>query len=156
LTTDDPSADFGKMPFDAIIASIASTAPSSGAGIAAALSLALAIACARKAVGISLRHFPGNTTLEGAQRRLEALSTRALVAAQQDARLFAAHLQHPDEHTTARLAEAEKDSLRVSQLVAAELDALHDAVTDVMRADIDAAVALLAAATAIERGLNGP
>lgn len=154
-----------------LVAGISSTEPAPGSGAAGAIALALGVACARKALRLTLVHHPDDRGAAAADERLAAIAGDALVGAQEDARAFAAFIaamQLPHGHDAERAARTATMTACAAALVAlaerllalgAEaarlLDAAAAAVDDTMRGDVTAARALIDAAAAIQRANAG-
>lgn len=150
-----------------LVDAIASTAAAPGSGAAGAIALALGVACARKALRLTLAHHPDEPGLAEADARLEAIAVAALAGAQEDARSFAAfiaamRLPHGTDaeqsaRTAATLASAAALVSLAERLVAlgaealALLEATRAAIDGTMRGDVIAARALIAAAATIQR-----
>jgi formiminotetrahydrofolate cyclodeaminase len=128
---------------------IGSAQPSSGAGIAAAISLALATACALKAVNISLKH-TDDPALRACAERLQLHRHLALDRAEVDARVFGRYLQDREPRDAALLVKAAEDFQALAREIADELKGLEARVQASVAADVSAAQSLHAAAVAIE------
>ena len=76
------------LPVETFVERVASAAPAPGAGPVGAFTLAMGIACARKAIAITLRHEPDAAPLKGAEAQLHRLSLAAAEGADRDALLF--------------------------------------------------------------------
>ena len=145
----------------ALLADMASAAPAPGAGSGAALALAVGLACARKAIAITLKHRGDDPALAALATHLAGLSEQALAGAEADARCFTAYieaLQRPRDDPDR--AEAERDALTDLVAVGENLIAIGDEaraklleakadIAPTMINDIAAALALIAAARAI-------
>ena len=156
-------AEIANTRIGSFLGGIASTEPAPGAGSAAAVVLALGLACARKAVAMTLRHHPDTADLIGLGAHLEGLGEQALAGGDADMRCFTAYIeamQRPKED--AARAPAEQDALADLVAVGENLVAIGDEArakllevkTDIyptMINDIAAALALIAAA----RGIHG-
>jgi formiminotetrahydrofolate cyclodeaminase len=85
----------------AFLAAAASTEPAPGAASAGAVALSLGLACARKALAMTLKHHPERGHLVGVEAHLAGLVDQALAGAEADMRCFttyieAARLPHDD------------------------------------------------------------
>lgn len=76
------------LPIETFVERVASAAPAPGAGPVGAFTLAMGIACARKAIAITLRHQPDAAPLKGADAQLLRVSLTACEGADRDALLF--------------------------------------------------------------------
>lgn len=128
---------------------IGSAKPSSGAGIAAGVALALGIACAQKAVAITLKH-DDDATLTAAAERLCTLRERALEQARLDAALFESYLRNKAPHDVARLVTTAEEFQQLVKEVLRELGGLDGKCKASVVGDLTAAEALCEAATTIE------
>lgn len=141
--------DLQPLSLGEVLDDIGSARPSSGAGVAAGVALALGIACAQKAVSVTLKH-RDDDRLADAVTRLQALRERALEQARLDAVLFESYLRHQAPEDAARLVTTAEAFQQLSQEVAKELQGLDGRIDDCVDGDITAARALLQAARAIE------
>jgi formiminotetrahydrofolate cyclodeaminase len=152
----------------------ASTQPAPGAASAGAVALSLGLACARKALAITLKHHPEREGLGEAERHLAGLVDQALAGAEADMKCFTAYIgaaRLPHDDPTRRPAEqaALADLVAVGDcLVAiadeakALIDRVRPQVIDMMANDIVTALSLIAAARSVHvacttesrRGLN--
>jgi len=140
------------MTIGAFLEGISSTAPSPGAGSAAGAALATGIACARKAVAMTLRHHPDEAYLVGLGAHLAGLAEQALAGAEADATIFPTFIH-------AR-GEARADALESLIAVGENMVAIGDEarglllgvrteIYPTMAGDVSAALALIAAARTI-------
>ena len=151
---------FADQQIGAFLDSAASTAPSPGAGSSGAVALALGLACARKAIALTLHH-ADDEQLALLAGHLEGLTAQALAGGEADARCYAdyiAAIRCPSDDP--KRGPASQDALRALVDVGANLIAIGDearsklleAKADVrptMINDIAAALALIAAARSI-------
>jgi len=139
----------------ALLAAIGSTAPAPGAGAAAGAVLAIGLACARKAIAMTLRHHPDAARLDDLNRRLAGLVEQALAGGDADAATFTALIDVPHG-----AAEAHRDTLEALAAVDENLVAIADeaqalvlgvraAIHPSMSGDIAAALGLIATARSI-------
>ncbi len=145
----DARADLRDLTVLDVLDAVASSRPSSGAGIAAALALALGTACALKAVNVSLKHHE-DEQLGNCGARLQQYRDRALDRARIDAELFGKYLQDGEPRDAAMLVRAAEDFQVLAADIAAELEGLEARVRSTLAADVSAAKLLHAAAMAIE------
>lgn len=145
----------------AFLADIASTEPAPGAGSAAGVALALGLACARKAIVLTLRHHPDASALAAFGTHLDGLSDQAIAGAEADMRCFTAYIEavrRPKDDP--ERASGERDALADLVAVGENLIAIGDEArrkllevkADVYPAtinDVAAALALIAAARAV-------
>ena len=147
------------------LADTAASEPAPGAGSAAAVALALGLACARKAVGLTLSHHPERTGLAPLGEHLTGLSDQALAGGEADMRCFTGYIAairrpHDDPGRT----EAEQDALADLVAVGENLLAIGDEAREKLLAvrgdiypamanDLSAALALIAAARTIHAAL---
>lgn len=143
------AADLQPLSLGEVLDDIGSSRPSSGAGVAAGVALALGIACAQKAVAVTLKHRADDRLAEAAAR-LQTLRERALELARLDAVLFESYLRHQAAEDAARLVTAAEAFQQLSQDVAHELQGLEGRIDDCVAGDITAARALVQASRAIE------
>lgn len=140
---------------------IASEAPAPGAGSGAAVALAIGLACARKAIRLTLKHHSNEPDLVALDRRLAGLVGRAVAGGEADMRGFAAYiaaLQRPkndpdrgpaEEEALAGLTAVAGDLVAVGEEARAGLQAVRTEIYPAMANDVAAALALIAAARAI-------
>lgn len=136
----------GAQSLEALLAGIASTEPAPGSGAAGAVALALGVACARKAIRLSLTHHPDDR-LVSADARLSMIGKAALAGADEDARCFAAliaAMQMPKDCDV----ENEARSTAIRQ-AAAPLVALAERLVD-MSAEIEQIASEIKSAVASE------
>ncbi|WP_404712499.1 cyclodeaminase/cyclohydrolase family protein [Sphingomonas sp. MMS24-J13] len=143
------------------LAAIASTGPAPGAGSTAAVSLALGIACARKAMAITLQHHPDTPRLGEIEAHFGGLGETALAGADADMKCFTAYidacrLSHDDPDRPAAERAALEDLVAVGQNVIAQgdeasrmIDEIRASIIPMMANDIAAALSLIAAARTI-------
>jgi len=150
------------QPIGEFLAGMASTNPAPGAGSAGAVALALGIACARKALAMTLRHRPDDGRIAELCARFASLSDQAMAGAAADEAGFAAYigvLRQP--HDAPGRDEAERQALEDLVAIGENMVALADEVRALilgvraeiipaMANDIGAALALVAAARSIE------
>lgn len=146
---------------DAFLAEIASEAPSPGAGSAAALAMALGLSCARKAIGLTLKHHRNDPRLRTLGEHLAGLSDQAVAGGEADMACFGAYIaamqrsrDEPDRAEAERRALA--DLIAVSENLIAiggeartKLVAIRSDIYPAMANDVTAALALIDAACAI-------
>lgn len=148
----DGGSDLAGTPLETVLATIGAAEPSAGAGIAGPVALTLALACARKAVGVTLRR--------GASESLEALDAclalhqhRALAQAQRDALLFKAFLETREPIETQHLVDSANHYRQLVDDVGADLQRLPNCVAEIVQGDVTAALHLQRAAGAIASDL---
>lgn len=145
MTTEVPLA---RQALEDLLAAIGADAPAPGAGAASCAAAALGVALLHKAIAVSQRHLDAPAVLDAPARRVAALTERLLTAAAADARLFA-ELLDPQRSLAPR--EALQPLLdaaiacRAARAVRAEIGPLIRAE---LRADLQAAEALLGGAQA--------
>ena len=140
------------LTLDGFLVGVASTEPSPGAGSAAGVALATGIACARKAVAMTLRHHPDEESLTGLGTHLAGLSDQALAGAQADATAFrdyihAAHDARADLLET--LIAVDECLIAIGDEARQLLLAVRTDIYPTMAGDVSAALALIAAARTI-------
>lgn len=155
----------GAQALEALLAGIASTEPAPGSGAAGAVALALGVACARKAVRLSLMHQP-DEHLANADARLATIGQLALEGADADARWFAAliaAMQMPkddreDEKRSSAIKEAARPLVALAEhlvQLSAEVERivseLKPKIDAEMAGDLTAAAALTQAAAEIQK-----
>jgi formiminotetrahydrofolate cyclodeaminase len=143
------------------IASIASTGPAPGAGSAAAVGLALGIACARKAMAMTLQHHPETPRLGEIEAHFGGLSETALAGAEADMKCFTAYIEacrlpHDDPARPAAERAALENLVAVSENIVAQgkeasrmIGEIRASIIPTMANDIAAALSLIEAARAI-------
>lgn len=143
------SEDLRPLSIETVLDAIGSARPSSGAGIAAGVALALGIACAQKAIAITLKH-ADDAALTTAAERLCTLRAQALEQARLDAALFESYLRNKAPHDVARLVTTAEQFQQLVKQVVRELNALDGKCKASVVGDLSAAAALCEAATTIE------
>ena len=137
------------------LAAIASDAPAPGAGSGAAVALAIGLACARKAIRLTLKHHPEAEGLAGVERHLAGLSDQAIAGGEADMACFSRFIAAMGSGGPEKQ-QALADLVAVGgNLVAIGDEArqkLLEVKTDIypsMINDISAALALIAAARSV-------
>jgi formiminotetrahydrofolate cyclodeaminase len=133
---------------------LASTATAPGSGAAGAVALALAAGCAAKAFAISYRHTsaPG---LEEAADRARSVATIALEGAQRDGDDFRQWLESHSAPAVEALRQDARSLFSLSSVLKKLIVANRPAVIPTVRADLVAALSLIAAFDAIETQNEG-
>jgi formiminotetrahydrofolate cyclodeaminase len=132
------------------ITGLSSDAMTPGAGAAGAVVLAIACACAAKAATLSQRHVDSPAELDEPIRRLTALRSEALAAADEDAAAFAAQLRSQNAEAASRLEACGTNILCIADSLEAECVGLQGRVHATLAGDLVAAASLLAAARRIQ------
>ncbi|MET0291183.1 MAG: cyclodeaminase/cyclohydrolase family protein, partial [Steroidobacteraceae bacterium] len=143
------SEDLRPLTVETVLDAISSERPSSGAGVAAGMALALGIACAQKAIAVTLKH-RDDVQLSSAADRLRTLRGRSLEQARLDAALFERYLRSKDPQDVDKLVAAAEQFQHLARETAREFAALEGKVIDSVIGDLTAADALQRAATTIE------
>ncbi|MDX3909822.1 MAG: cyclodeaminase/cyclohydrolase family protein [Sphingobium sp.] len=142
------------------LADLSSTSSSPGSGAAAAVTLSTAAALARKALAITLKHDPENQRLVEADRQLLGIVEAALAGADEDSALFAdliamqqaEPVQSGDVDLQARrLVELAERLIGLGAELTALVRSVSDDVSETMKNDVLAALALCESATLILR-----
>jgi hypothetical protein len=136
----------------AFLEGVASTEPAPGAGSAGGVALAMGIACARKAIAVTLRHHPDQERLTGLGTRLAGLSDQALAGADADATAFRAYIHAaPEEHAGLldTLIAVDECLIAVGDEARSLLIAVQTDIYPSMAGDVAAGLALIAAARTI-------
>jgi formiminotetrahydrofolate cyclodeaminase len=137
---------------EAFVTALAGDRPTPGSGAAAGAALALACACAAKAFAVTARRRKGDARLAAAAEAARRLADQALAGAEQDAALFEAFVHGRDRRRREAaddLAAASGDLAQTAEALAALCAAPELEVGGSLKADIDAALSLAAAAAAI-------
>lgn len=139
-----------------LLAGIAADQPAPGAGSGGAVVLAIGLACARKAIAITLRHHPDKAALAEAAAHLAGLTDQAVAGADADVTAFTAHIAARKAGDAAAEQQAEADLTAIARNLVALADEARERIgrvqqliVPVMTNDITAALALLAAARTI-------
>ena len=128
---------------------LASTATAPGSGAAAAVALALAAGCAAKAFAISYRHTSASG-LEEAADQARSLAAIALEGAQRDGDDFRQWLESHSAPAVEALRQDARTLFCLSSVLRKLIEANRPAVISTVRADLAAALSLIAAFEAIE------
>jgi hypothetical protein len=129
------------------VKAIASNEPAPGSGAAAGAALAIGVACARKAVAITMAHGT-QSPLDDAACQLSDMADQALRLGDRDADCFRALIGH-DENAAEKLVDT---GLQLLDLAARAQDCIMGIHVDpVMRNDLFAAHALIECAVMIVR-----
>jgi formiminotetrahydrofolate cyclodeaminase len=132
----------GECTLPELIEALSSDSIAPGAGAAAAVALALAAACAGKAVSISLKHHPADTTLMQARDRLAEVSRRALSGGDTDSARFEHFIHEKDLHAAEKLIQADEALKALAGTLNGILQSLTARIDPVVGGDIIAAQAL--------------
>jgi formiminotetrahydrofolate cyclodeaminase len=139
------------LQVQALLDSIGSNAISPGAGAAGAIALGLAAACAGKAVGMSLKHFPDNSELKSALETLHSIAQSALAEADRDSRAFEAFTHDKLPASVERLVCEGEQFAQLIALLTATLEEVEPRIQPNMTGDVIAAKALAKAARRIQQ-----
>jgi formiminotetrahydrofolate cyclodeaminase len=151
----------GAETIGGFLAGIASTGPAPGAGSTAAVSLALGIACARKAMAMTLHHHPDTPRLGEIEAHFGGLSETALAGAEADMRCFTAYIEacrlpHDDPARPETERAALEDLVAVGENMVAQgeeacrmLGEIRASIIPMMANDVAAALSLISAARSI-------
>ncbi len=151
----------GSETIGGFLAAIATTGPAPGAGSTAAVTLALGIACARKAMAMTLHHHPDTPRLGAVETHFAGLNETALAGAEADMRCFTTYIEacklpHDDPDRPAAERAALEDLVAVGENMIAQgeeaqrmIGEIRASIIPMMANDIAAALSLIAAARAI-------
>ena len=143
------------------LSAAASTEPAPGAASAGAVALSLGLACARKALAMTLKHHPERETLRETEIHLAGLVDQALAGAEADMKGFAAYIEacrlpHDDPERGPAEQAALADLVAIGECLIAIADEargliekVRPLVIDIMANDVVTALALIAAARSI-------
>jgi formiminotetrahydrofolate cyclodeaminase len=145
------------LSIETFVERVASAAPAPGAGPVGAFTLAMGIACARKAIAITVRHQPDAAALKAADAQLLKISLAASEGADRDALLFRdlLHAQQIPRDQLGRAAAVRGAATAVARVAERLIQAgeeangivlaLRDRIHPAMTADIAAAIRLIEA-----------
>jgi hypothetical protein len=139
------------MPVETFVARLAGDNVAPGSGAAGALAIALAAACASKAILITAKHGGLDPALAGALAPIAQLREAALSGADEDAHDFQSFLREPNGAAAGELRQTDQSLVGLCQSLSDIIDRIGGKTHDVVRGDIKAARALLAAASDIHR-----
>jgi formiminotetrahydrofolate cyclodeaminase len=132
-----------------LLAAIASTQVSPGAGVAGAVALGLAAACLGKAVAISLKHHSDDAELRRAADTCAQVARLALMDADQDAAEFAQFIHSHSREAAERLVDTGEALAKLRNVLVNLAESIEPRIEKNMAGDLLAARALAEAAKAV-------